>query len=590
MKNILLLAILTLSLAATAIAEDGAYVVTLKPTATVNDSGDLATRLARTYGGAVDRVEGDAIVMRVSESRARLLAADPNVQSVTVAADGRRPSGVATEAINWSGGVDYAYDGSGNIRTIGTDTFSYDVVGRLVSGQTAGVTRTYGYDAFGNRTSCQEGGVSCQNGDTVSATSNRLQAPVGYDAAGNVSSHGGHTYAYDELHMQTSDQYGSVTREYIYTPDDERIGVLTWASSGSLWRWTVREPSGRVLREFSSQGEAGTSSWKWEKDYIWRDNLLLATIQPDVTGTGTTTYHYHLDHLGTPRRVTDDGDRIVGVHDYHAFGPEASGGTNEPSLSLMKYTGHERDVTGGSSEALDYMHARYYSPGLGRFLSVDPVLDMRLAMTSPQGWNRYAYVRSNPINKIDPNGAYEQDVHQGLTYALARAAGFSGVQSLMIARADQGVDEDPNTEPFSSRHARDWHHFTTQGLRDRLWSGFESLASAPDQLGAVSSLGVFLHAQQDSFSHAGFGSQRGHVLAGHGPDKTYNDPAKALTMAADTYRRLNAAADRLGISKTDRVAWKQIRSALVRFNLARSQQQKDLALKRLRDTIEQNRQ
>ena len=206
-----------------------------------------------------------------------------------------------------------------------------------------------------------------------------------YDAAGNVISHGGHAYAYDELHRLKSDQYGGVTREYIYTADDERIAVLTSAASGSFWRWTIRDVSGKVLREFTSQGLAGTSTWKWEKDYIWRDDLLLASIQP--SGNSTTTYHYHLDHLGTPRRVTDDSDRIVGVHDYHAFGPEAAGGTNEPSLSLMKYTGHERDVTDGSSEALDYMHARYYAPGLGRFLSVDPLFDVKRALKQPQMWN-----------------------------------------------------------------------------------------------------------------------------------------------------------------------------------------------------------
>ncbi len=45
--------------------------------------------------------------------------------------------------------------------------------------------------------------------------------------------------------------------------------------------------------------------------------------------------------------------------------------------------------------------------GLRRFLSVDPNVDIKAAMTSPQRWNRYAYVSNNPINKIDPNGRDE---------------------------------------------------------------------------------------------------------------------------------------------------------------------------------------
>ena len=45
--------------------------------------------------------------------------------------------------------------------------------------------------------------------------------------------------------------------------------------------------------------------------------------------------------------------------------------------------------------------------GLSRFLSVDPVLDVRDATRSPQGWNRYAYVRNNPIRFTDPTGKYQ---------------------------------------------------------------------------------------------------------------------------------------------------------------------------------------
>ncbi|MEO8381129.1 MAG: RHS repeat-associated core domain-containing protein, partial [Acidobacteriota bacterium] len=50
------------------------------------------------------------------------------------------------------------------------------------------------------------------------------------------------------------------------------------------------------------------------------------------------------------------------------------------------------------------MHARFYDPDMGRFLSVDPVLDLRTNMTNPQGWNRYSYVRNNPLRWTDPTG------------------------------------------------------------------------------------------------------------------------------------------------------------------------------------------
>jgi len=49
------------------------------------------------------------------------------------------------------------------------------------------------------------------------------------------------------------------------------------------------------------------------------------------------------------------------------------------------------------------MHARYYNPNLGRFLSVDPAMESAVP-TDPQTWNRYGYVRDNPLQYVDPTG------------------------------------------------------------------------------------------------------------------------------------------------------------------------------------------
>jgi RHS repeat-associated protein len=51
---------------------------------------------------------------------------------------------------------------------------------------------------------------------------------------------------------------------------------------------------------------------------------------------------------------------------------------------------------------LDYMLARYYSSSLGRFMAVDPGDDT--ALEDPQSWNRFAYVRNNPLRYSDPQG------------------------------------------------------------------------------------------------------------------------------------------------------------------------------------------
>lgn len=72
----------------------------------------------------------------------------------------------------------------------------------------------------------------------------------------------------------------------------------------------------------------------------------------------------------------------------------------------MKFTGHERDLNSpaGAGDDLDYMHARHCSPVTGRFLSVDPAGESINPQT-PQSWNRYNYVQSNPLKYSDPSGA-----------------------------------------------------------------------------------------------------------------------------------------------------------------------------------------
>jgi RHS repeat-associated protein len=187
----------------------------------------------------------------------------------------------------------------------------------------------------------------------------------------------------------------------------------------------------------------------------------VTRVQPGTTGTGTTTYHYHLDHLGTPRRIADDGDLIVGVHSYQPFGPEASGGTAESSMSLMKYTGHERDVLDGQPDALDYMHARYYSPSTGRFLSVDPVINAGV-MKSPQMWNRYSYTTNNPMNRTDPDGRNRFNIdggwewHKGSAYTDDDGKKYkSNYTHLLVAQAT-GTKNGATTFKFTCTTKTRW--------------------------------------------------------------------------------------------------------------------------------------
>jgi len=105
---------------------------------------------------------------------------------------------------------------------------------------------------------------------------------------------------------------------------------------------------------------------------------------------------YHHDHLGSTRMITDEDGGVVSTHDFAAYGEEIAG--SDYTENRMKFTGHERDP----ETDLDYMMARYYSAGMGRFLQVDPGLDYDTF--DPRSWNLYAYVRGNPIQYVDRFG------------------------------------------------------------------------------------------------------------------------------------------------------------------------------------------
>jgi len=230
----------------------------------------------------------------------------------------------------------------------------------------------------------------------VDPATNRLSAAT-YDDAGNMTARSSNpddsVYTWDSAGTMRSLTETNRELHFLYTADDERIAVASRSnvSTGFTTTWTPRGFSNQVLRTLVDDNSSGTHVWSWSGDEIWRGSSLVA----DVTPAGTR--HFILDHLASPRLVTDMSSSANPL--TNDFSPFGSGGTT--GSGPLQFTGHERDFGNDNQRTLDYMHARYYSAAAGRFLSVDPVLgDARV----PQSWNRYAYVLNNPTNHSDPTG------------------------------------------------------------------------------------------------------------------------------------------------------------------------------------------
>lgn len=310
----------------------------------------------------------------------------------TLTADATAPCGqrLGGTGAQWASGM-YAYDGAGNIKQIGGNTYAYDGFNRLTNWTVNGFANARAYDVWGNPVAA---------GLVVNGTTNRY-THMTYDVTGNVTSDGTRTYTYDSHSMISGTNVGSRAFRFLYTPDNQRVAAIERINVGGVLRnkttFTLRGMNNSLLRVFVSDETSGTPVWSWKENVIWRGGAVLA----DQTSAGIR--HYGLDHLGSPRLITSATGALIGTQDFAPFG---AGGTSNGGA--IQFTGHERDaanLAGGSADLPDYMHARYYDASIGRFLAVDPMLDSESALRRPQTWNRYSYVANNPMNAVDPTGA-----------------------------------------------------------------------------------------------------------------------------------------------------------------------------------------
>lgn len=264
-------------------------------------------------------------------------------------------------------------------------------------------TQDYTFDVYGNITQIQTNGtlitLSVDNG------TNRLSGTgTAYgDGRGNLTSYAGVNFGFDALNRMIRRQVAGEGTEYLflYTADDERILTFVNQAPGSPlteeFRWSLRDLGGSVLRDYASTAEG----LRVANDYVFRGGALLAARDYRSDPDGPLDLHYTLDHLGTPRLVTDSSGTVLEQRKYFPFGEEAAGA--DPDGPRLRFTGHERDVfnTGGPGDDLDYLHARFRSPLTGRFSSVDPA---RGNLRIPQSLNRYGYALGNPLRFLDPTG------------------------------------------------------------------------------------------------------------------------------------------------------------------------------------------
>ncbi|MEU4363644.1 RHS repeat-associated core domain-containing protein [Promicromonospora sp. NPDC023987] len=180
---------------------------------------------------------------------------------------------------------------------------------------------------------------------------------------------------------------------YVYTADGKR--VLRTQDDATTLYLGHQEPtldhstgsvSGQRYYAFGGMTIATRTGYNFgDVDTIISDQQGTGTVQvPNVDGPGQRVHRY-TDPYGKPRGP-------------QASQPGAGGGADGNWTGEHGFLDKPVDATG-----LTAIGARMYDPLLGKFISVDPIMDL----TDPQQWNGYAYSHNNPTTFTDPTGMRE---------------------------------------------------------------------------------------------------------------------------------------------------------------------------------------
>ncbi|WP_435834591.1 RHS repeat-associated core domain-containing protein [Streptomyces abikoensis] len=353
---------------------------------------------------------------------------------------------LATSRVDREGvaGVDklatYNYDEVGNVRSIsdvsrfGTDTqcFTYDYLRRISEAWAQGMVdcsgtpaatliggpapywNSYTYDTAGNRLTetrhALRGGPSDDTKRTYTYPSPGTAQP---HALASVSTEGPgavkatETYAYDETGNTRQQTAGSRTRSMSWDAEGHLAGVTEVADGKSPKNTSyLYDTDGKRL---ISRTDGETTL------YLGATEVTLAK------GATTPKATRYIDLGGGQQAVqSDDGKITFTIGDHQGTGQLAINADDQTLTQRRtdpfgairgeqpKNWPGSKGFVGGTTDAstgLTHLGVREYDPATGRFLSVDPVIDVN----DPLQMNGYAYGHHSPVTRSDPTGLYDPD-------------------------------------------------------------------------------------------------------------------------------------------------------------------------------------
>ncbi len=441
------------------------------------------------------------------------------------------------------------------------------------------------------------------------------------DGRGRLIQDARHLYKYNPMGLleQVRSRDGLLVAQYHYDGSGRRITKIVHdeherivSTRHFVWQGELLvaelDDKGRWLCQYFYLSEYGNGSGA----HAWPFAKIESGDEPDNATGRRRVIYLHLDHRGTPLAFSDIHGRGNRHADPYSDPWVQRVDADKYRIQNLRQPGHYFDAETG----LHHQHYRSYDPRNHRYLQPDP-------LGYPDGPDAYRHAAGNPLARSDPLGLYEEDVHYYMTYFLAKVAGLSDRQSLVIAQADRYIDDNSYTQPFTSKAARAAYHFTQAGYdpaptandiltvqpvsaratnprpatvlsRAYIESRIQNPSNpqlatlegyammAPNPCIKAQLYGEFLHAYQDTFAHrddqnAPYGALGGHVIApgfpGHSPDKTYNhqDTLMNVTWDVNEKRTLRMEFEVFTMLQNDfgtrpKATWDELEPMLTAFN------------------------
>jgi len=347
--------------------------------------------------------------------------------------------------------VRYRYDATGNVQKISNLTnadhqcFAVDHMRQLKEAWTpsnddcavapstaalggpASYWHSYTYDAAGNRTKLVKHAAAGDttvnydvNGHRLASTSNG--ASYTYDLAGNTKTRpapggGSQNLTWDaEGHLASvSDSSGTTT--FVYDVDGTRL--LRKDPTGK----TLYLP-GQELRYNNSNGLKNCTRY-----YTHADDVIAVRSASGVVWLAG-------DHHNTAQIAINAVGQAVSTRLETPFGESRSGTGAWPSLMDKGFVGGTNDNTG-----LTHLGAREYDPLIGRFISVDPVIDNN----DPQQMNGYNYANNAPMTASDPDGQWPQFLDKAVSKVTNAVSNATNAVVNGVKAAGQWVYDNAGT-------------------------------------------------------------------------------------------------------------------------------------------------